>query len=44
MLNTVQLPLSDPNYQEIKQLFIKHNLWTDEFSFLEKEVEYCALL
>ena len=36
--------LSNPNYQEIKQLFGKNNLWSDEFKELEKQVEFCALI
>jgi hypothetical protein len=36
--------LSDPNYKEIKALFEKHNLWSNEFKDLEEKVEYCALL
>ncbi len=36
--------LTNPNYAEIKKLFEKCNLWTDEFVNLEKEVKYCALL
>ena len=36
--------LTDPNYAEIKQLFIANNLWSDEFSELEQQVNYCALI
>ena len=36
--------LKDPNYQEIKQLFINNQLWTTEFIELEKEMQYCALI
>ncbi len=35
--------LINPYYQQIKQLFIAHNLWNDEFSALEIQVEFCAL-
>ncbi len=36
--------LTNDNYKKIKRLFIKHDLWTDEFIELEQGVEYCALL
>jgi hypothetical protein len=36
--------LTDSNYQEIKQLFESSNLWIPEFSELEKQVEFCALI
>lgn len=36
--------LNDDNYQEIKQLFELNHLWNDEFSELEKQVEFCALI
>jgi 5-methylcytosine-specific restriction endonuclease McrA len=35
--------LHENSYSKIKQLFIKNNLWNDEFIELEKEVEFCAL-
>lgn len=36
--------LTNPDYSEIKQLFKDHQLWNDEFTELEKQVEYCALI
>jgi 5-methylcytosine-specific restriction endonuclease McrA len=36
--------LNDDNYQEIKQLFESKNLWNDEFSELEQQVKFCALI
>jgi hypothetical protein len=36
--------LTDSNYQEIKQIFESNNLWIPEFSELEKQVEFCALI
>lgn len=36
--------LENLDYTDIKQLFITHNLWTQDFVDLEKEVEYCALI
>ena len=35
--------LNEPDYTEIKQLFINQNLWTDDFIELEKQVQYCVL-
>lgn len=36
--------LTNSDYQEIKQLFELNNLWDDEFSKLEQQVEFCALI
>ncbi|MDD5216360.1 MAG: HNH endonuclease domain-containing protein, partial [Methylococcales bacterium] len=36
--------LTNPDYAEIKQVFIAHNLWNDEFIELEEQVNYCALI
>jgi uncharacterized protein (TIGR02646 family) len=36
--------LNDDNYQEIKRLFISHDLWNDDFIELEKQVKFCALI
>jgi uncharacterized protein (TIGR02646 family) len=36
--------LEDDNYQEIKQLFITHQLWTDDFINLETEMSFCAFV
>jgi uncharacterized protein (TIGR02646 family) len=36
--------LTSPNYQEIKIFFESNNLWNDEFSELEQQVEFCALI
>jgi uncharacterized protein (TIGR02646 family) len=36
--------LTSPDYQEIKHLFEKNNLWNEEFSKLEQQVEFCALI
>jgi len=35
--------LHEESYSNIKQLFLKNNLWNDEFIELEKAVEFCAL-
>ena len=35
--------LQDPNYIEIKKLFLDCNLWSDDFKQLETQVNYCAL-
>jgi uncharacterized protein (TIGR02646 family) len=36
--------LQNPNYQKIKQLFIKSGLWNDEFNNLEKQLVKSALI
>lgn len=36
--------LTNPDYTEIKKLFITHKLWNDEFIKLEEQVRYCALI
>lgn len=36
--------LENPDYVEIKKLFITYKLWNDEFIELEEQVRYCALI
>lgn len=40
---TATVLLNDENYQAIKQLFIKNDLWTEEFEELETLAQSCAL-
>lgn len=42
VISTVVLTNSD--YQQIKQLFEKHNLWNPEFIELEQQIQFCALI
>lgn len=36
--------LTNSDYQKIKQFFESNNLWNDEFTELEQQVEFCALI
>jgi hypothetical protein len=36
--------LTNPNYPQIKKLFENNGLWDCEFSELERQIEFCALI